>query len=214
MLGIRNEQAAQRSWIGFGQGFSLESVEYYRESEAIRRTGSWEVAHLFERGRKNEELCSRCPTTARIIEEYSSVRTFAGLAYLSKLGPGTQVAKHCGPTNLKLRCNLGIQVAKGDCGIRVADEERNREPGKCIVFDDHFNHESWNRTAEARIVLVIDLWHWDLTSAEITLLEGLHRYALAHADNLYRYWIATEKAREASRAKLDEEFLIASRRSN
>jgi aspartyl/asparaginyl beta-hydroxylase (cupin superfamily) len=139
----------------------------------------------------------------QLIETHSTVRTMAGLTYVSKMAPGTHVAAHCGPTNLRLRCHLGIQVPEGDCAIRVGDELRGWREGKCVVFDDSLEHESWNHTAETRIVLIIDLWHPDLAPEEIVLLEGLHNYSSAQAESLTRYWIANAKARNARRVHYD-----------
>lgn len=35
-------------------------------------------------------------------------------------------------------------------------------PGKCLVFDDSYEHEVWNRTEGERVLLLFDLWHPDL----------------------------------------------------
>jgi len=182
---------------------ALGCQAFHSEMERVGRTGSWEVLHLFERGRKNDENCGLCPSTVRLIESHSTVRTVAGLAYVSKMAPGTHVAAHCGPTNLRLRCHLGIQVPQGDCAIRVEREISGWHEGKCIVFDDSLEHESWNHTAETRIVLIVDLWHPDLTPEEIALLQGLHNYSSAQAESLTRYWIANTRARNARRVNYD-----------
>jgi aspartyl/asparaginyl beta-hydroxylase (cupin superfamily) len=60
--------------------------------------------------------------------------------------------------------------------------------GKCLVFDDYFEHEAWNHADGDRIVLIVDMWHPSLSAAEIRLLEGLHRYAYTYARQLGRYW--------------------------
>ena len=83
--------------------------------------------------------------------------------------------------------NLGIDVPDG-CGLRVGGIERRWEEGRCVVFDDSFTHEAWNRSDQPRVVLVVDLWHPDLTDDEVVLLNGLHRYATANGTGLMRYW--------------------------
>jgi len=177
---------------------ALEYSEFQTESEEIGRVGSWTVFFLYERGRKHFRNCSRCPATTRIIEDYETVRTLAGMAYVSKMTPGTHIAPHHGPTNIRVRCHLGIRIPQGDCGLRVDNEVHRWEQGKCIVFDDYYEHEAWNNTAEPRIVLIVDLWHPDLTAREIAFLRGLHRYAFFHANSLDRYWAANSKARDAN----------------
>lgn len=36
------------------------------------------------------------------------------------------------------------------------------EAGKCLVFDDSYEHEVWNKTEGERVLLLFDLWHPDL----------------------------------------------------
>jgi len=173
---------------------SLDPWRFHRESERIKRSGDWDVAFFYERGRRHDEVCEACPVTTRGIEGHGTVRTMAGLIYVSRMRAGTHIDAHHGPTNLRVRCHLGITVPEGDCAIRVGDVTRRWEEGKCLVFDDHFEHEAWNHTAEERIVLIADLWHPGLSPTEVSLLEGLHRYAAAHARRLNRYWAANAAA--------------------
>lgn len=214
-LGKRYPKLASRPWHDPGQFpltryleahareirdelLTLNQTAYHREAERIGRSGDWDVAFFYERGRRHDEICDQCPITARGIEAYPAMRTLAGLIYVSRLRGGTHVHPHRGPTNLRVRCHLGIRVPDGDCAIRVGDETRRWEEGRCLVFDDYFEHEAWNHTDEDRIVLIVDLWHPDLSDTEIRLLEGLHRYADHHADQLNRYWSANSAAQRAN----------------
>jgi aspartyl/asparaginyl beta-hydroxylase (cupin superfamily) len=43
------------------------------------------------------------------------------------------------------------------CRIRVDEEVFGWEEGKCVVFDDYFEHEVWNDTDEQRVVLFFDV---------------------------------------------------------
>lgn len=174
---------------------ALKNLQFAPEAEPIQRTGKWNVLFLNERGRRNEEVCTRCPVTSRVIGNHRALSTLAGLCYVSRLAPGTHVTAHHGPTNLRLRCHLGIRVPAGNCGIRVDGQTRQWTEGKCLVFDDFLLHEAWNHAATDRIVLIVDLWHPGLTDEEISLLQGLHRYAAAQAGSLRSYWSANEKAR-------------------
>jgi aspartate beta-hydroxylase len=177
---------------------ALDSSGFHVESERIRRTGNWDVAFFYERGRRRGEICEACPVTTRGIETNPAMRTVGGLIYVSRMGPGTHIAPHRGPTNLRVRCHLGIQAPGGDCAIRVGDETRTWEEGRCLVFDDFFEHEAWNHTPHDRIVLIVDLWHPALLPAEVRLLEGLHGYTYAHARRLGGYWAANAAAMRAS----------------
>jgi aspartate beta-hydroxylase len=173
----------------------LESTRFHRESERISRIGDWDVAFFYERGRRHDDLCAACPVTIQGLDTHPTVRTMAGLIYVSRMRPSTHIRAHHGPTNLRLRCHLGIEVPEGDCAIRVGDQTRRWVEGACLVFDDHFEHEAWNHTEHDRIVLIVDLWHPSLSAEEVRLLEALHRYTHFHARRLGRYWSANAAAR-------------------
>lgn len=160
---------------------------FHDEAERIERTGRWSVLLLYELGRRNDENCTRCPQTAAIIERHRTVLSLGGLAYFSVLDPNTEVRPHRGPYNMRVRCHLGIDVPEG-CGMRVDGITRMWREGYCSVFDDSFIHEVWNHGTRPRTVLVVDLWHPDLSDDEVALLNGLHRYAAAHGENLASYW--------------------------
>lgn len=183
--------------------FAVAEQTFHAESEKIRRTGSWEVCMLYERGKKNIENCAVCPTITRIVEEHDTVRTLAGLIYISRMASQTHIAAHRGPTNMRVRCHLGIKIPSGDCAIRVGPESRQWVENKCIVFDDYYEHEAWNHTPEDRIVLIVDLWRPQLTREERALLTGLHRYALLQAESLNNYWAANAERKAAKRKGYD-----------
>jgi aspartate beta-hydroxylase len=177
---------------------ALAETWFHRESERIGRTGDWDVAFLYERGRRHADVCEACPITTRGIEAHPTIRTAAGLIYVSRMRPMTHIAAHRGPTNLRLRCHLAIKVPTGDCAIRVDQETRRWHEGRCLVFDDFLVHEAWNHTDEDRIVLIVDLWHPGLSDIEVMLLEALQNYTYHQAQRLGRYWSANAAAaREA-----------------
>jgi aspartate beta-hydroxylase len=145
------------------------------EARPEGRGGRWATCHLFFLGVKSSELCARCPETTRLVESIPGA-TSAGLVYFATLAPGTHLEPHCGPTNARLRCHLGLRVPEG-CALRVGDEVRGWEEGRCVVFDDSFEHEVWHRGTEVRSVLVLDVWHPDLTHEETVAITSLMRMA-------------------------------------
>lgn len=171
----------------------LHPTSFYRENELIDRMGEWEVFWLFEVGEKNELNCSKLPATTAVIESHGAIQTIAGLIYVSKMRPGTHILPHRGPTNIRVRCHLGIQVPEGDCAISIGGEKKHWEEGRCLVLNDHQEHEAWNHTRFDRIVLIVDVWHPGLNSQEISLLKGLHKYAYVQSEAL-----AARKQRNAS----------------
>ena len=73
--------------------------------------------------------------------------------------PDTIFPPHRGPTKAVVRCHLGLVIpAQAEqCWIRVGGQTRHWENGRCLLFDDTFEHEVRNDTAEARVVLFIDV---------------------------------------------------------
>lgn len=182
----------------------LESSSFHREGERIKRTGAWDIFMFYERGKRIDANCDLCPTITRIIETNDTVRTIAGLIYLSRLAPGTEIETHTGLTNLRLRCHLGIQIPKdGDCGLEVAGETQRWTEGKCLIFDDYLPHRAWNWSGQDRIVLIIDLWHPELSPEEQKLIRGLHTYTANNAPNLVKYWAMNENNRFGKRHGYD-----------
>lgn len=126
-------------------------------------TGDWREIVMLGRGSKRGRKL--CPVTAGLLGQVPGARSLAkhpsgcGNAIFSKLDPGTHLQPHCGPTNTRLTCHLGVQVPSEGCAIRVGLETRGWQEGECIVFDDSWEHEVWNNSDRPRVVLLINFWH-------------------------------------------------------
>ena len=94
---------------------------------------------------------------------------------------GTHVVPHSGPTNSRLRAHIGLDVPINLNGIndpwhsriRVHDEYLFWKNGEIIIFDDSFDHEVWhyNPLNHPRLVLILDIWHPDMTEYQIAINE-------------------------------------------
>lgn len=115
-----------------------------------KRTG-WDIVGLYFLGVKIDLNCDLCPQTA------AAVRAIPGLitAGFSRLAPGAHIIPHSGKPVGVLRCHMGMDVPER-CGLRVGDEIRRWENGKCLVFDDTSEHEAWNLDTRFRTVLLLD----------------------------------------------------------
>lgn len=164
---------------------------YCHERESIPRKGNWQVLFLYERGRRHEKTCEMLPITTSIVEHNRTIRTQRGLIYFSRASAKTFIAPHYGPTNMRLRCHLGIKVPR-DCGMLVDGIANTWKEGRCLVFDDSFRHEVWNRSEDDRIVFIVDLWHPDLSDDEVEFLSGLDAHIVGLARGLRTYWLRNE----------------------
>ena len=111
----------------------------------------WDFFKLFSDGKPVETHCALCPVTASLIGDIPGL-TMAGF---SSLAPHTQIRPHVGISHAVLRCHLGIQIPK-DTGLRVGHEKRQWEEGRCLIFDDTEEHETWNQSNKTRIILWIE----------------------------------------------------------
>jgi len=192
------------------EALAVKPAHYYEEAEQIGRTGSWQVCMFYEMGRRNDAVCEQCPTTAAILDRHDSVRRSAGLIYLSKMAAHTHVAPHQASSNIRLRCHLGLSIPHGHCAIRVGSEVHRWREGKCIVFDDTFEHEVWNRTNEERLVLLVDLWHPDLTSLERGAMDAINWLSLYRASRISGTWQRNDwqRAREGKLGVMQPEDMF------
>ena len=94
----------------------------------------------------------------RIPEAVGCAMSGGGESLFSCLAPGTHLRAHCGSTNARLTCHLGLLVP-GGATIRCGTEAREWAEGECIVFDDSFEHEVWHEGSADRVVLLINFWH-------------------------------------------------------
>ena len=197
---------------------ALEGAWQQIRDEAVAAAGSflsyndysedrpWTVYPLFYMGGATP-LAARCPQTVAVLESLprACLRYPWGDAVFSAQAPGSHLTAHCSVDNLRLRCHLGLVVPRS-CRLRVAHLVRGWEEGQTLFFEDSFEHEVWNRGEQTRIVLIVDLWHPDLTEIEIEALTAAFRPAMmrdlfagfrlpAHAQRL-RHALSTQFERE------------------
>ncbi|KAL1115785.1 hypothetical protein AAG570_006075 [Ranatra chinensis] len=153
---------------------ALKSIGAFRdEAENLRDFGDWKQFELYARGVKYAQNCRKAPVTCSLIEEFEPARSCRrGQSKFSVMHPETHVWPHCGPTNCRLRAHLGLVVPPGT-HIRVAEKTGTWVEGKVIVFDDSFEHEVWHNGTSFRLVLIVDVWHPDLTKQERTSLSPI-----------------------------------------
>ncbi|KAL1493466.1 hypothetical protein ABEB36_011513 [Hypothenemus hampei] len=146
---------------------ALNDQGYFQhEIENLKDTGTWKQLELFARGQKSLKNCAKSPITCSIIQMFPEASGCKrGQAKFSVMHPGTHVWPHCGPTNCRLRVHLGLKIPSKTF-IRVAEETRSWKEGDLIIFDDSFEHEVWHNGSDIRLVLIVDVWHPELSFEE------------------------------------------------
>jgi aspartate beta-hydroxylase len=167
------------SWVD-----ELEQATPAIRDEALRAAASfisyndysekkpWTVYPLFYMGTATPNA-GQCPQTSELLQRLpGACLDYAwGDAIFSAQGPGSHLTAHCSVDNLRVRCHLGLVISPG-CSIRVGHLMRTWREAQTLFFEDSFEHEVWNRGEGTRIVLIVDLWHPDLTDLEIEVLKA------------------------------------------
>lgn len=175
-------------------------VDFPRLGEArwreLNRSLQWSAYHLYRDGVRIEAHCERCPHTQAAIEALPIPRLpgQSPEVFFSILRPGTHIPPHVGLANYKLTVHLPLIVPSG-CAIRVGDETRSWKTGECLILDDSFEHEAWNRGDSPRAVLIFEAWHPEVTGPERELLAA----AVAALDRFNRRYSRLAAGKIASR---------------
>ncbi len=127
----------------------------------------WSSIHLIKAGQYNHDLLNLCPTTKEALSQLPMpvLDGNAPEVFLSVLKAGAEIKPHFGLSNIKLTVHLGLEIPE-DCAIRVGNETQTWNDGEVLIFDDSFEHEAWNRSSQERKVLILEIWHPDLTVLE------------------------------------------------
>ena len=164
-----------------GAGFQpfLELSEGANEADYLGSPDgkpTWDAFFFYRHGVRFERNFQRCARTAAAIETLPLVRIreHGPEICFSILTPGTHILPHRGVTNTRLVAHLPLVVPEG-CALRVGGVEHHWREGQCVVFDDTFEHEAWNRGPSTRAVLIFDIWNPYLSEPEraaVTELVG------------------------------------------
>ncbi|MFA6232327.1 MAG: aspartyl/asparaginyl beta-hydroxylase domain-containing protein [Rhodanobacter sp.] len=138
------------------------------------RDAAWDAYFFYRHGVRYDDHCARCPQTTALLDALPLVRIrdHAPETLFSILTPGSHILPHTGVTNTRLVTHLPL-IVPPDCAIRVGGEEHVWQEGRCVTFDDTWEHEAWNRSEQTRVVLILDSWHPDLSEAERAAVTDL-----------------------------------------
>ena len=158
-------------------------------SSSDQQKDAWRVFYLMEEGVWDTTNCNQCPILTSLLQNNLRGKLCDcsfGYAYFSRLQPGAQIAPHFGPTNFKLRLQLPLLLPSqrsavmsdtdveffSGCFIQCGGARREYHQGKAMIFDDSFSHFVVNQSTNDRVVLIVDIWHPQLTSSAISVINS------------------------------------------
>jgi aspartyl/asparaginyl beta-hydroxylase (cupin superfamily) len=135
---------------------------------------AWNGIYFYRHGERRTESHALCPRTSSALDALplARIREHAPEVMFSVLTPGTHILPHRGVTNTRAVCHLPLVVPE-NCAIVVGGERHDWREGHAVVFDDTYEHEAWNRGSGTRVVLILDVWHPQLTEAERDAVAAL-----------------------------------------
>ncbi|XP_057291795.1 aspartate beta-hydroxylase domain-containing protein 2-like [Hydractinia symbiolongicarpus] len=146
----------------------------------------WSKFYLVNQGTKDTDNEKLCAVTYNIVKQCCNVMQgcLFGYVFFSVLPPNTTILKHRGPTNVRLRCHIALQIpnknsdSETSCLMNVDGENVQWLHQKGVFFDDSFPHSVRYKTDSEdevdRVVLLLDFWHPDLTSEERRCLQNCY----------------------------------------
>ena len=134
----------------------------------------WSAFHLIENGTPHPVNAARCPRTLDALTDVPMphIAGRSPMALFSLLRPHTHIPAHNGMLNTRLIVHLPL-IVPADCRLRVGNDVRPVRAGELMIFDDSIEHEAWNDSDEARVVLLFEIWRPELTKAERDALTTL-----------------------------------------
>jgi aspartate beta-hydroxylase len=160
-------------------GLMSGSQSFSPVEEPLTSAGRWDLAPFYEGGVRLGATCRAFPRTTAILDQLPDEVRGAGVVMFSCLQPGTHISAHCGYTNARLRVHLPI-LTSPNARIRVGEHILSWVEGKCLIFDDSFEHEVWHDGDGPRLVLMVDIPHPALGAEERA--ELLARAGTSHAE--------------------------------
>ncbi|TKR72005.1 hypothetical protein L596_019530 [Steinernema carpocapsae] len=139
---------------------------------------TWFIFPFLNQGVWQDEHCSVCPRIASILYRlrHSISDCVFGNAFISMIPSDCEIAEHCGLTNARLRCHLGVEVPEDSehCYMKVGDKKFTWTNGECILIDDSLLHSvSLKGCPDDRTVLVVDFWQPLLSEQERLCLKTI-----------------------------------------
>lgn len=110
------------------------------------------------------------PKTVQILKDSSvpSVEIF-----FARQAPESGISLHTDFCNFQITAHIGLDVPTNECWIEVGGERKYYEEGQMLIFDTSFMHQTWNSSTKARDVLLMRLWHPELTTVERNALQWI-----------------------------------------
>ena len=134
----------------------------------------WQTLVLMNRGFWDAVNVNLFPVTAQAVHQSQCP---AVEVFFASMQPHTNIAPHSDFTNFVMTSHLPLVVPgheKHQCRLKIGDTERPWVPGELLLFDTSIMHEAVNESDDVRYILMLRVWHPDLTATEREALQFIY----------------------------------------
>jgi hypothetical protein len=127
--------------------------------------GIWMAYYLRRHFQLQRVAAEQAPVSLRCNDDPATTRE----AMLAFLGPNSEINWHSDQVNFILTVYLPL-ISPFGSWIRFADQTQWWVDSQCFVADSTYYHRSTNHSTQWRAVMIVDVWHPELTPIERVVL--------------------------------------------
>ena len=134
----------------------------------------WKTLVLMDRGIWDHTNANLFPRTAKAVRDSGAPVTEV---FFASMQPHTDIQPHSDFTNFVVTCHLGLDIPESGnnkCRLTIGDETRQWINGEVMLFDTSIRHRAINEADETRYILMLRVWHPDLTLLECQALQFIY----------------------------------------
>lgn len=97
--------------------------------------------------------------------------------FFASLKPNSNIEPHSDFTNFLLTSHLCLDIpysGQNKCRLTIGDETREWINGEVMLFDTSLLHDAINESDKTRYILMMRVWHPDLTPTERDALQFIY----------------------------------------
>ncbi len=134
----------------------------------------WKTLVLMNRGRWDPVNVGLFPKAATAVRDSGCP---AVEVFFASMAGNSDVKLHSDFTNFLLTSHLAVDIPENGnnkCRLTIGDETRQWINGEVMLFDTSIMHSAVNESDRTRYILMLRLWHPDLTKVEREALQFIY----------------------------------------
>ena len=168
-----------------------EFLQATKDMETLKKTGNniwssaltedassygegWKTLVLYDRGTWDTTNIQLFPKTTKAIRD-SNIPVVE--AFFASMNAHTDIKMHSDFTNFVITSHLALDIPESGnnkCRLTVGDDTREWINGEVSLFDTSIMHDAINESDATRYILMLRVWHPDLTEKEQQALQYIY----------------------------------------